>query len=233
MINLIYDRTPADITRLKTLRTKIKNRTATEAEFAEWLTSLKGAYNNTDLNRVGEAINYLSYVLNNYGYTNNAKARTDWQKTEKPNPKQMSEYLDNINKLKQAFPYTETELPTDMVNLVIKEANNIERFFYDQIEVILVMVQTFIYSNVASLGQSRLWQQRFRRGYSWISQNYRLDQYAEYDTVALIASEEGKILDGTEKLNLAKITSFSNIADSIATINNSMVILDTISGKEA
>ena len=35
MNNLIYDRTPADITRLKTLRTKIKNRTATEAEFAE------------------------------------------------------------------------------------------------------------------------------------------------------------------------------------------------------
>lgn len=233
MINLIYDRTPADITRLKTLRTKIKNRTATEAEFAEWLTSMKGAYNNTDLNRVGEAINYLSGVLKEYGYTNNASARTDWEIGEKPNPKQMSDYLDNINKLKQAFPYTEIELPTDMFNLVISEANDIERFFYDQIEIILGMIQTFIYSGVGGLGQNRVWQQRFRRGYSWVSQNYRLNQYAEYDTVALIASEEGKALDGTEKLNLAKITSFSNVADSIATINNSMVILDTISGKEA
>ena len=234
MNNLIYDRTPADITRLKTLRTKIKNRTATEAEFAEWLTSMKGAYNNTDLNRVGEAINYLSGVLNEYGYTNNASARTDWEIGEKPNPVQMSDYLDNINKLKQAFPYTQIELPTDMSNLVIKDANDIERFFYDQIEIILGMVQTFVYSGVGGLGQNRVWQQRFRRGYSWASQNYRLEQYAEYDTVSLIASqEEGKVLDGTEKLNLAKITSFSNVADSIATINNSMVILDTISGKEA
>lgn len=234
MINLIYDRTPADITRLKTLRTKIKNRTATESEFAEWLTSMKGAYNNTDLNRVGEAINYLSGVLNEYGYTNNASARTDWEIGEKPNPAQMSDYLDNINKLKQAFPYTEIELPTDMSNLVIKDANDIERFFYDQIETMLFMVQTFVYSGVSGLGQNRVWQQRFRRGYSWVSQNYRLNQYAEYDTVALISTEEeGKILDGTEKLNLAKITSLSNVADSIATINNSMVILDTISGKEA
>lgn len=153
MINLIYDRTPADITRLKTLRTKIKNRTATEAEFAEWLTSMKGAYNNTDLNRVGEAINYLSGVLNEYGYTNTASARTDWEIGEKPNPEQMSDYLDNLNKLKKAFPYTETELPSDMVNLVIKEANDIEKILFELNILIINMEQIWAYSGEIYSGE--------------------------------------------------------------------------------
>lgn len=222
MINLIYDRTPADITRLKTLRTKIKNRTATEAEFAEWLTSMKGAYNNTDLNRVGEAINYLSGVLKEYGYTNNASARTDWEIGEKPNPKQMSEYLDNINKLKQAFPYTETELPTDMFNLVISEANDIERFFYDQIEIILGMIQTFIYSGVGGLGQNRVWQQRFRRGSLWARLTSNLSNYnQEWNTVASPSEEVKKEI---------VIYGLDNISVALNTWNNYLTELDEVVG---
>ena len=222
MINLVYDRKPADITRLKTLRTKVKNRTATEAEFAEWLTSMKGAYNNTDLNRVGEAINYLSGVLNEYGYSNSATARTDWEIDEKPNPKQMSDYLDNLNKLKQAFPYTETELPTDMFNLVISEANDIERFFYDQIEIILGMTQTFIYSGVSGLGQNRIWQQRFRRGSLWARLNLNLSNYNQEWNTVTSPSDETK--------DTIEVYELDNISTVINTWNNYMTELDKVVG---
>ena len=191
MIDLIYDRTNEDVTRLKTLRTKVKNRTATEAEFEEWLTSMKGAYNNTDLNRVGEAINYLGGVLKKYGYSNSASAKTDWEIGEKPNPKQMKEYLDNINKLKQVFPYTQIKLPDDMVNLDISEANDIERFFYNQIEIILGMAQNFVCSGVARSGQHRIWQQRFRRKHSYmISGSWNELEYQTWNDMSELNWEE-------------------------------------------
>jgi hypothetical protein len=149
MVNLIFDRTQSDVTRLKSLRAKVRNRTATVEEYEEWLTALKGAYNDADLNRVGEAINYLGGLLNTYGYFNTAKARTDWYVGEKPNPKQMAEYIENLNKLKRCFiVYASTpEIPNDMVNLVVKEANDIEKYLYDIDEILKKTLAMFRYSN--------------------------------------------------------------------------------------
>lgn len=156
MVNLIFDRKNEDVARLKTLRTKVRNRTATVAEYEEWLTSLKGAYNNTDLNRVGEAINYLGNLLNTYGYRNTATAKVDWAITDKPNPKQMADYLNNLNKLKECYTvYPSTpKLPTDTDKLIILEANNIEKFLYDINELIEKMEAMFRYSNTFYSGES-------------------------------------------------------------------------------
>jgi hypothetical protein len=207
---LIFDRTQADI---------INN-------------TSKGQYNAEDLNRIEEWCKFLAETLTEYGYKLEISTKTDWVVTDYPSNAEMDRIWSNVNTLKNAY-YSFTRIPDNFDKIDIEKANKIEKILSEINEFISNMLQTFVYSGVAGLGQNRVWQQRFRRGYSWVSQNYRLDQYAEYDTVALIASEEGKKIDGTEKLNLAKITSFSNIADSIATINNSMVILDTISGKEA
>lgn len=165
MVDLIFDRKETDIARLKTLRTKVRNRTATTSEYNEWLTSLKGAYNNTDLNRVGEAINYLANLLNTYGYVNTATAKTDWQIGDKPNPEQMTDYLNNLNKLKTAFTVKPStpNLPKDMVDLLYSEANNIEKFLFDIDELLRAMAKTFVYSGITGSGQNRIWQQRFRR----------------------------------------------------------------------
>jgi mevalonate kinase len=156
MVDLIFDRTNEDVARLKTLRTKVRNRTATVKEYEEWLTSLKGAYNNTDLNRVGEAINYLGNLLNTYGYINDATAKTDWEIGDKPNPKQMVDYLNNLNKLKECYAvYSSTpSLPSDMDKLVVSEANNIEKFLYDIDELIQKMEAIFRYSNTFYSGES-------------------------------------------------------------------------------
>lgn len=165
MVKLIFDRKNEDVARLKTLRTKVKNRTATIKEYEEWLSSLKGAYNNTDFNRVGEAINYLADLLNSYGYKNDAVARTNWEVSEKPNQEQMNDYLNNLNKLKECYsvkPNT-PDLPFNMEKLTFAEANNIEKILYDINELIEGMKQNFIMCGVPSCGQSRIWQQRFRR----------------------------------------------------------------------
>lgn len=211
MEKLIFDRTEADI---------INN-------------TSKGQYNSEDLNRVETWCKYLAEALTNYGYKVEITTKINWGELDYPYGEEIERIRNNVNTLKEAY-FSFTQVPETLNKIDIDKANKIEKILAEINELIGNMLQTFVYSGVSGLGQNRVWQQRFRRGYSWIAQNYRLNQYAEYDTVALISSEEkGKILDGTGKLNLAKITSLSNVADSIATINNSMVILDTISGKEA
>ena len=165
MINLIYDRTSSDVARIETLRKKVKNNTATTAELSEWLTSLKGAYNYTDLNRVGEAIKTLATLLNDYGYVNSIEPKTDWEVGDKPNQAQMQKYLADLQALKDTYyVYSTTpQVPTDMVSLTYEEANNIEKILADIENVIKNMEKNFIHCGVANCGQTRVWQQRFRR----------------------------------------------------------------------
>lgn len=81
--NLVYDRTQADVDRVKELTKKMQqgvqaavipanvlvadiNQTTlatqvlTESDIAEWKAGMKGAWNYTDINRVGEAVGYLA-----------------------------------------------------------------------------------------------------------------------------------------------------------------------------
>ena len=65
-MNLITDRTAADVERYLTLRNKgFANLTATEK--SEWLSNMKGAYNYTDLNRVEDAVQYVAGKLRERG----------------------------------------------------------------------------------------------------------------------------------------------------------------------
>lgn len=66
---LITDRTPADVSRVQELSSKIRSGTASESELAEFNSAaMKGAYNHTDLNRVTAAMESLKDRLENYGY---------------------------------------------------------------------------------------------------------------------------------------------------------------------
>ena len=67
--NLIFDRTQSDVNRVQSLTQKMIAGTATEAEKAEWLGGMKGAYNAADLNRVCAAVDYLTGVLTGLGYS--------------------------------------------------------------------------------------------------------------------------------------------------------------------
>ena len=59
---LIVDRTQADVEEVRRIRNKILSgglSSLTSAERTAWLGGMKASYNYMDLNRVGEAVNFL------------------------------------------------------------------------------------------------------------------------------------------------------------------------------
>ena len=130
--NLIYDRTAADVQRVKTLTGKLSAGTATEEEKAEWLAGMKGAYNAADLNRVGAAAVYLTERLYALGYTVPAVPKTA-----------MEQYIENIHLLRDCVPYAAPDAPGAAEKLTFQEANNIEEILHTLERVLLAMQEGF------------------------------------------------------------------------------------------
>ncbi len=151
-ITLITDRTSADTMRRVALRERIKARTATGAEWSEWLNGMKGAYNATDLNRVEAAVEYLKEQFNNlpdvlgayldslgvgrdvffevpYSYPLPIETKTNWVNVDTQNKSDMTRYLSNVSALRDvlALPDNTPTLPADMKKLKVDGANDIEK----------------------------------------------------------------------------------------------------------
>ena len=151
---MITDRTLEDVEYAKA------NPTSTE--------DLKGSYNNSDLNRVEEKVEELYNILKEYLYDGKIEViKTDWLKTDFFTLNDSTRYLGNIRKLINSyFIKNDTpSLPSTMEMLTYEEANAIEKILVDIEDIIKNMEQVFVYSGVANSGQSRMWQQRFRRKY--------------------------------------------------------------------
>ena len=143
--NLILNRTQSDVYRVQSLTQKMIAGTATEAEKAEWLGGeMKGAYNASDLNRVGSAVEYLTDTLYSMGYNVPTVHKTDWAETDIPTQSQMTTYLQNIQNLRDCLPYVAPDAPTDMTGLTYQEANNIEEILYTLERVLLAMQENFL-----------------------------------------------------------------------------------------
>jgi uncharacterized membrane protein len=110
-LGLITDRTQADVS----------NKTA------------KGFYQASDLNRVGDAMNYVAGVFNENGYIVEIAPRTDWTDNEWPTPSSMAHYLDCLSVLRGVIAvYRSTpEVPATMEKLNYKTANEIETILVD------------------------------------------------------------------------------------------------------
>lgn len=126
MIRLITDRTAADAEALKAwLERPFLSWTAAERQrFLE--ARERGAYNCTDLNRVGTAAAYLADWLTQAGYGVDVDGRTDWVLGDIPTPAQMARYLANIVSIRGALPSEAPAVPPDMDYLLSGEANDIE-----------------------------------------------------------------------------------------------------------
>ena len=145
---LITDRTQDDYNRWKTLRAK-SWQAMTASEKDEWLAGMSGAYNASDMNRVGAAtayvsaeavgmINYITAYLADHGVADDAIFRpftksnaavtpkTDWTVQDIPTPAQAEIYLNNVETLRRLLPWTYPTLPDDLDDLTPGEANNIE-----------------------------------------------------------------------------------------------------------
>lgn len=133
---LVTDRTAADAQRWENLRNKgFLN--MTETERAEWLAgNMKGAYNKNDLNRVGEALNYLRDRLIEAGYIThqtNFTAKTNWTISSIPTAADLTHYLRCVSIVREAMAQFETTppAPADTGGLNYEEANNIEQILLD------------------------------------------------------------------------------------------------------
>lgn len=143
--NLIFDRASADIDRVKTLTRKMIDNTATESERTEWLSgTMKGAYNAGDLNRVGGAVEYLTGMLHELGYSSIEVApKLDWTKKDIPTQAQMARYIADIHTLRSCIPYVSKDAPEDAEKLSFQEANNIEEILNTLERVLLAMQEHF------------------------------------------------------------------------------------------
>lgn len=150
---LITDRTDADITAFLAVRERIKNRTATAADWTAYLADSKAAYNASDLNRVGNALNYVCGRLNANGFDLSVSAKTDWEETDIPTVAQMLTYKEHIESVRSAVSYP-AGAPTvpDMNGLNYAGANNIENILLLADSLIDKLIQTFIHSGTTFSG---------------------------------------------------------------------------------
>ena len=134
---LITDRTAADLARWQELHAKGYSG-LTAAEKIEWAQAeMRGAYNVSDLNRVGNAIVYLRDRINNYGYAVNVTPKADWKTGDKPTAAQLQKYLADVSTIRGAVGELSSlpEVPTRIYpsatgksdGLTVEKANDIER----------------------------------------------------------------------------------------------------------
>lgn len=133
---LISDRTIEDVERWRILRNK-GYANMTTAEKSEWMAqTMKGAYNHTDLNRVGNALNDLRERLHDAGYITfdtNFVAKTDWNIDDIPTAADLTAYLDAVSIIRGAmarYSYTPV-VPANVGSLSYSEANDIEKILSD------------------------------------------------------------------------------------------------------
>lgn len=147
-IDLVTDRTQEDVDYLNKISISISNGTATDQEKEDFLSAkLKGAYNYTDLNRVGEALNYIADLLNNTGYAVDITPKTDWENGDIPTQQQLNNYIADIYTVRNKVTELKNPpaLPSDMENLTYISANNIEQLLEDIDTIVSKMSLSWFY----------------------------------------------------------------------------------------
>lgn len=133
VLNLIFDRTIDDVDYALSLIKKWKDGTITEEEREEWFGGLRGAYNYTDLNRVGNAINLLIEKLNLAGYNFEYSAKTDWNLNDIPSYEELSILISTITKIRNSFKMFDSTpvAPSSVQKMTYNTANNFEKIIFD------------------------------------------------------------------------------------------------------
>lgn len=149
---LITDRTTDDVKRVKDLTQKGMSKMTLE-ELSEWLAGMKGAYNAADINRVNEAVLYVTERLKIAGWYVEPAIKTDWLISDFPTASDMQVYLDNIRLIRSCLPMNIPEAPADMHNFTYEEANTIEQILILIDDVIYNIMQNVFYSNELYAGE--------------------------------------------------------------------------------
>lgn len=173
---LIYDRTQEDVDKVFALKHKIltKGLTALSVEEKdEYMAGMKGAYNYTDMNRVGQAVSYiatrmthlpeeLSLYMTNKGVADDTiyhvpynpssiqvSPKTDWRMEDVPTQSQTYTFLNNIVILRKqvTLPNNAPDVPSSLDYFTFKLANDIEYLLY-LIDSALTKIEKDLYSKI-------------------------------------------------------------------------------------
>lgn len=154
LLNLITDRTQADVDYVARLaRTGWAN--MTETEKTAWTSDLKGAYNASDLNRVGNAVRYVAGRLEEAGYIVGVSPRIDWAESDIPTESDLTAYLADVSAIRGVLdvPTEVPPVPGSMAELTYEEANDIERILLAVDDLITRMVNAYFYANEIHCGE--------------------------------------------------------------------------------
>lgn len=144
---MITDRTSDDVRRLAALCAKGWHN-LTEGEREEYLTAcLRGAYNASDLNRVGMALHFVAEALAAWGYAVRINASTGWQQEDLFYAADLKSYLEDVERLRARLAaYQTTPETPDKVNHYT-EANAVEQIICDVYELLQKMIAGYRYCN--------------------------------------------------------------------------------------
>lgn len=134
MPQMVFNRSQTQVSNYLQIRQRIINGNASAIDKARFLADMQGAYNASDLNRVGTAILYLQTELASYGITVTLPTvKTDFAKTDVPTITQMNDYLSAVSILRGAISLTPLtpDVPSTMQGLTYEEANAIEKILDD------------------------------------------------------------------------------------------------------
>ena len=156
VIRLITDRTQADLNKLRAILGRFAAGTQTAADWTAMNSpSQRGAYNYTDLNRVGAAVALLAESLSGQGYHLTTSPRTDWAEADIPAATPMGTYLTDVGTIFRARlvqqPYI--TLPASMAGLTLAGMNSIEWALVCVDAVTPVVRKSYIYSGEVMAGE--------------------------------------------------------------------------------
>lgn len=179
---LIFDRTQADVDRVYALKQKILTgglTSLTAEEKAEYMGGMRGAYNATDLNRVGQAVSYLAnrftdlpgeleayreekgvaddelYHVPYDPSTVVMSPKQNWTVADIPTNSQVQTYLNNLLVLRRqlVLPADAPMVPTSLNNLTFDTANQIEYLLW-LVNAALVEVENDLYGKIDRAAES-------------------------------------------------------------------------------
>lgn len=156
---LVYDRTQRDVDRVFSLKNKILTQglnALSSEEYAEYFGGMKGAYNYTDMNRVGRTAAYIAdcmiEIANEVALYREEKGvsedentrmpynpediainpKTDWTMSDVPTQTEVAEYLENLALLRKQLPLPANvpSVPVSLDRLTYSVANDLEYLLY-------------------------------------------------------------------------------------------------------
>jgi len=135
--SLIWDRTQTDVD--YALECEKNNIYSSE--------NLKGAYNISDRNRVGRALNYLSECIKNSGRTEiEVNIKENWIMSDIIKHEDNNNVLNAVNKLEYFLPYNNIQsTPSNLDSLTYVKANTTEHIIFDLYGVLSRLINSWLY----------------------------------------------------------------------------------------